>query len=194
MSEFLRCLAGMIAVVAPLGALASLLGVPPGARAEASARDRWRLAILSPLAALAVLAVAALLNDPLLDWLNISPKEFQFAAGAAMAPLAARLMLTGDSMPPPRELPGYSWLVPFGVPLLAGPSSIIAVICYAARFGDARAIIASAIAVGLVGILFALSQKLERVPLIAWQTLARLSGGALVLLAVELAVNGVHSV
>lgn len=196
MSDFFRCLVGMFAVVAPLGALSSLLtwGRAPALTGEAGASPlRWTIG--TPAAAFVVLAVSALLNEPLLDWLNISPESFQFAAGAAMAPLAVRLILAGDSMPPPRHpLPSYTWLVPFAAPMLAGPSSIIAAVSYAARFGEGEVILASAIVLGVTAALFALPDRIEKAPLVVVQTAARLSGGLLVLIAVELAVDGVRSV
>ena len=198
MSDFLRCLVGMFAVVAPFGALATL--IPAGRRnPDADGQGwgpspRWPVAF-SPPAAFAVLAVAALLNGPVLDALKVSPESFQFAAGAVMAPLAVRLMLAGNSMPAPEgPPPGYAWLVPLAVPLLAGPSSIIAAISYAARFGAGDAILASAIVATLTAALFALSDRFDRLPLIVVQTISRLSGGLLVLIAVELAIDGVHSV
>ena len=197
MSDFIRCLVGMFAVIAPFGALATVMvgRVRAGALPHVNTEMLQRWMVGSPAAAFVVLAVSALLNEPLLDWLDISPESFQFAAGAAMAPLAARLMLAGDSMPPPdRPVPSYAWLVPFAVPMLAGPSSIIAAMSYAARFGEGEAILASAIVLGVTAALFGLSDRFEKAPLVVVQTVARLSGGLLVLIAVELAVDGVRSV
>lgn len=189
MSDFIRCFVGMFAVIAPFGALASL-------RASGAARPNpWvRAPFMTPLAAFAVLATAAALNDPLLDWLKISPETFQFAAAAAMAPLAARLILAGNSMPPIDSPTRYAWLVPFAVPLLAGPSSIIAVVSYAARFSIADAVLASAIVLIATAGLFAALDRFEKIPLVILTTLARLSGGLLVLIAIEMAIDGVHSV
>lgn len=191
MSDFIRCLVGMFAVIAPLGALASLLASDAVGK---GLRPGLRLAAGTPLAAFLVLSLGALVNGPLLDWLNISPESFQFAAGAAMAPLAVRLVLTGDSMPPARPLPAYGWLIPLAVPLLAGPSSIIAVISYAARFGIGEAVAATALVCALTAALFTVVQRPERAPLPVVQTLARLSGGLLALIAIELVIDGVHSV
>jgi multiple antibiotic resistance protein len=150
--------------------------------------------ILSPVVALIVLAVAAVLNDPLLDWLDISPESFQGAAGAAMGIFAARLILAGDSMPAPERAAAYGWLVPFAVPMLAGPSSVIAVISYAARFGEVEAIAASAMVLALTSVLFALLPRLDSLPQVVMQTAARLSGGLLLVMAIELVIDGVHSV
>lgn len=198
MSDFVRCLVGMFAVIAPFGALATVTAgrVRAGALPHAGVGDLTRrLWVRSPAAAFVVLAVIALLNEPLLNWLKISPESFQFAAGAAMAPLAVRLILAGDSMPAPgHPLPSYAWLAPFAAPMLAGPSSIIAAVSYAARFGEIEAILATATVCALTAALFVLSDRFEKAPLVVVQTAARLSGGLLVLIAVELAVDGVRSV
>jgi multiple antibiotic resistance protein len=186
MSDLIRCVAGMFAVISPLGALATVM-------AGRATTDR-RLLVAAPAAAFVVLAAFALLSEPLLDWLDVSPESFQFAAGAAMFPLALRLILMGDSMSAPENAPSYSWLVPFAVPMLAGPSSIIAAISYAARFGEGEAILASAVVLAFTAVLFMTLERFEKVPLIVLQTAARLSGGLLVLIAVELAVDGVRSV
>lgn len=187
MSDFLRCLAGMLAVVAPFGALAT-----QRASSERAASP-W-VAAGAAASAFVILSGSAALNRPLLDWLNVSPESFQFAAGAAMAPLAVRLILAGDSMPSTGRLPRYAWAVPLAVPLLAGPSSIISAVSYAARFGEGETIAASALATAFTGLLLAAPGVFDRVPLVVVRTLARLSGGLLLLIAVELAVDGVHSV
>jgi multiple antibiotic resistance protein len=183
----------MFAVIAPLGALPTMLAWSKGALGQDRGPDP-RIAVLSPAAALALLAAASLVDNPLLDWLDISPESFQGAAGAAMGILAARLILAGDSMPAPERTPAYAWLVPFAVPMLAGPSSIIAAISYAARFGEVEAIAASAIVLAFTGALFALLPRLDRLPLIVAQAAARLSGGLLLVVAIELVIDGVHSV
>lgn len=191
MSEFIRCLVGMFAVIAPLGAVAAVLA--DRVRAGALPHDS-RLMLGGPAAALAVLAAFAALSDPLLDWLDVSPESFQFAAGAAMFPLALRLILQGDSASLPERPPSYAWLVPLAVPMLAGPSSIIAGVSYAARFGESEAIAASAIVLALTAGMLAAMEWFEKMPLVLVQTAARLSGALLVVIAVELAVDGVRSV
>jgi small neutral amino acid transporter SnatA (MarC family) len=182
----------MFAVIAPLGAAACMFRSDTATRDEVWGRQ-W-LWILSSTAALAALSFAAALNDPLLDWLEVSPESFQLAAAAAMFPLAIRLLVAGDSMAMPAQLPGYAWLVPLGVPMLASPTSIIAAISYAARFGEMRAILASAVVLAATGALFTWLDRPERARTVLLQTLARLSGGLLILVAFELAIDGVHSV
>lgn len=192
MSEFVRCLVGMFAVIAPLGAMASLIG--DRVRAGALPHGELRVVLGAPAVAFTVLAASAAISGPVLDWLDVSPESFQFAAGAAMFPLALRLILLGDSASLPERTPAYAWAVPLAVPVLAGPSSIIASISYAARFGEGEAILASAIVLAATAAMFAALHWLDRLPLLVVQAAARLSGGLLVLIAVELAVDGVQSV
>jgi multiple antibiotic resistance protein len=189
MSEFIRLLVGMFAVVAPPGAVVALCRTH-ALDDHASQVTRLRAAVAS----FGVLAAFALLSGPILDWLDVSAESFQFAAGAAMFPLALRLVLAGDSAELPGRLPSYGWLVPLAVPLLAGPSAIIAAISYSARFGEGQAILATAGVLMVTAALLAAMEWFERFPPIILHTAGRLSGGLLIVIAVELAVDGVRSV
>jgi small neutral amino acid transporter SnatA (MarC family) len=196
-TDFVICLAGLFATVAPLGALNVLLRYQRDIARQQSpdALQPARLTLYSPVAAFALLAVAALVSDPVLDALHISGPSFEFAAAAAMVPLAIRLLVFGDSMAAPAwKLPDYAWLVPFALPLLAGPVSLIAAISYANRFGVAEAIAAAAIALSLTGTLFATLPRWQRVRPLAVQMLGRLSGVLLVAMAAEMALDGLYSV
>ena len=197
MSDFAICLAGLFATVAPFGALSAVLRYKRDIARQQSpdALPVRRLTLFAPAAAFALLTVAALVSGPLLDALHISGPSFEFAAAAAMVPLAIRLLVFGDSMAPPAwKLPDYAWLVPFTLPLLAGPVSLIAAISYADRFGVVEAIVAAAIALSLTGTLFATLPRWQRTRPIAVQMLGRLSGVLLVAMAAEMVLDGLHSV
>jgi multiple antibiotic resistance protein len=194
MSDLLRAAIGLFAAIAPFGALPVFLACSRRPDAIAHAR----LAVFASTFAAAALIASAALADPVLDWLDISPESFQFAAGAIMAPFAARLLLTGTSMPiPTAGEPSHrlDWLTPLGVPLLAGPAAIAAAMSFSARFGFPTAA-ASSLAVLAVTLLTLLTgAALERQLRPAGvNALGRLSGGLLAVIAVELAVNGVKSV
>lgn len=193
MSELLRAFVGMFAVVAPLGALPVLVAYYRTFEDKAAYPAR-HLIIGAPLVAFAALVASAAVSGPVLDWLDVTGESFQFAAGAVMFPLAMRLLISGDSMPLPDRLPGYAWLVPFALPMLGGPSSVIAVISYADRFGETEAIAASLAALAITAAVFAAVPLVERWPSIVVSTLGRFSGGVLLVIAVELAIDGVQSV
>jgi small neutral amino acid transporter SnatA (MarC family) len=88
-----------------------------------------------------------------------------------------------------------AWVFPLAVPLIAGPAAVVASMSYAARFGAGDTIIASAAVTALTAALYLaaphIASVLRRAGLDA---LARLSGGLLAIIAVELAISGVRSV
>ncbi len=197
MSDFAICLAGLFATVAPFGALSAVLRYQRDIARQQSPDPLQpaRPTLFSLVAAFTLLAAAALVSDPLLDALHISGPSFEFAAAAAMVPLAIRLLVFGDSMAAPSwRLPDYAWLVPFAAPLLAGPVSLIAAISYADRFGVAEAIVAAAIALSLTAILLATLPRWQRVQPLVVQMLGRLSGVLLVAMAAEMALDGLYRV
>jgi small neutral amino acid transporter SnatA (MarC family) len=196
-SDFIICLAGLFASVAPFGALGTVLRYKRDIARQQSpdALQLGRLTLFSPVAAFVLIAIAALVSDPLLDALRISGPSFEFAAAAAMLPLAIRLLVFGDSMTPPAwKLPDLAWLMPFALPLLAGPVSLIAAISYADRFGVAEAIVAAAIPLSLTGTLFATLPRWQRARPLVVQMLGRLSGVLLVAMAAEMVLDGLYSV
>ncbi len=197
MSDFAICLAGLFATVAPFGALSAVLRYKRDIARQQS-RDvqrTWQLTLLALVAAFALLTVAALVSDPLLDALHISGPSFEFAAAAAMVPLAIRLLVFGDSMAPPAwKLPDYAWLVPFALPLLASPVSLIPTISYADRFGVVEAAVAAAITFVVTATLFATLPLWKRARPLVVQMLGRLSGVLLVAMAAEMVLDGLHSV
>jgi small neutral amino acid transporter SnatA (MarC family) len=194
-SEFWREVLGLFASVAPFGALpvfAAHAGRAGGGR-------RAILAIVVGLIAFALLAAAIAVGDPFLAWIDVSPENFQLAAGLAMMPLAFRLIWAGDSMGiRPNQTSGVvgsPWLVPLAVPLVAGPASLAAAISYGTRFGVGSTLGAAALTIVLTTATFAASGLLVRlVGSAGISALGRLSGLLLVVIIVELMVDGVQSV
>jgi small neutral amino acid transporter SnatA (MarC family) len=195
--DYLVCLGGMLAAVSPFGALAAVVAYRRE-RAQESEPDPvqpQRLTYLSPTAAFAALVLAALIGEGVLDALSISGASFEFAAAAMMVPLAIRLLVAGDSMAAPRwKLPSYAWLVPFSLPLLAGPVSIVAAISYSNRVGVIETIVASAITLAATAALFATLPRWERLRPLVVQMLGRLNGALLVGMAVEMALDGLRRI
>jgi small neutral amino acid transporter SnatA (MarC family) len=186
----------MFAAVAPFGALSSVVAYRrERTQSEPDVLDVGQITYFAPLAALVLIAFAAVVSTPLLDALSISGSSFQFAAAATMVPLAIRLLVSGDSMAAPRwKLPPYAWLVPFSVPLLAGPVSIIAAISYADRISVIETIVASAIALAMTAGLFATLRWWERQRPLFVQMLGRLNGALLAGMAVEMALDGLRRI
>lgn len=195
MNEFSLAALGLFAAVAPAGALPAF-----ALRARnADAVQRTGLAALIGLIAFALLAGTAALGDPFLDWLDISPENFQLAAAIVMLPLALRLLWSGESMTLPREEvgdpPWRVWLTPLTVPLVAGPASLVAALSYGTRFGIEPTLGAAAFVLALTALAFAAAPQLRRsLGALGISALGRLSGVLLVVVAIELLVDGVQSV
>lgn len=195
MNEFARATFALALAAAPLGAIpifdAYLRDVSPGLRS----RGAIAVGVLS----LALLAGTVLVGDPFLDWIEVSPENFQVAAGIIIAPVALRLLITGDSMITPEEtagpMPRRAWLIPLVFPLIVGPASLAAALSYGTRYGEGETIAAAAAASALVllACLFAtwLTKTLGKLPIGA---LGRLNGALLMIVVVELIVDGVQSV
>jgi multiple antibiotic resistance protein len=184
-SEFARALLGVFAAVAPFGA------VPVFVDAHVSRVDRPRVIAAMYLVALVLLAAAALVAEPFLDWLDVSPENFQLAAGLIMLPQALQLIWRGRSL----TEAGAGTIVPLAAPLLAGPASLAAAMTYATRFGESEAVAASALVLLVaVGLLLAGGWAEVRPGRSILGFAARLNGTLLIIIAIELAVDGVRSV
>jgi multiple antibiotic resistance protein len=185
MNDFSRVAVALFAVLnAPgvLGAFAAIAPATPGARLRLTARV---LALT-----FGALTLAAALNGPVLEWLDVSPENFQLAAGIVMLTLALRLLWWGEMGPPSASSPYWR-----GVSLVLGPVPIVSVLCYGSRFGAGTALGAAAIAILVTGCLLTASCWLDpRLGSGGRSALARFNGALIVLLAVELMVDGIQSI
>lgn len=192
MSGFGLAALGLFAAAAPFGAIPAFAALT----AEAAPRRRATLLLAAGVAAFALLAASALLSGPFLDWISVSPENFQPAAGLVMLPPAFRLVVWGRSLTPPKNgASRLAWRLPMAAPLIAGPASLAGAMSYGARFGEGTAIAAAALAVVASSALLAAGPRLSRALHPAGvSALARLSGALLATLAVELILDSVHSV
>lgn len=181
MSEFLRI------------ALIFLLAVNPALVANAL-RDRVMpvgQAALGAALAVAVYLLLAVSADSILDLLAIEPETAQVAAGTLLA-VGGGLAIASAGREF-RDLWSETWpgVFPLAFPLLVGPAGIVAAISFSANESIGTAVGAAAIAVVVAA--GAAILTLGRY-WIAADSLARISGGVLVLLAAGIIVDGVKSV
>jgi small neutral amino acid transporter SnatA (MarC family) len=145
-----------------------------------------------------LLAIAALVSDPFLDLIDVTGSTFQLAAAVFMVPLAARLVITGTSIPLPRpldEVSARAWLFPLGLPMLAGPTSIVAAISYAARYDEAKTVAAAAAVLAFTAAVVWAGPRLEgRIRASGVSALGHISGIVLLAVAFEHAIDGIRSV
>ena len=193
MSDFWHAALGLFAAVAPFGSSSAfevLTRELPGVR-------RGLVAVGGGAVALAFLAASALLSDPFFDLLAVSGENFQLAAGLIMLPPAFQLLLRGEPLRV-EEQHRVWWLAglaPLAIPLLVGPASVAAAIAYGWRYGSAETVGASALVLVVSAIVVLAAPCLGRRPgLLSHITLGRFSGALLVVVAVELMIDGVRSV
>src|SRR4029078_13251935 len=97
-----------------------------------------RLAWISVVVAMSVIATFALFGQQILRYLGITVPALQ-AAGGLLLVLVALELLTGKQDRPEDGPDVNVALVPLGTPLLAGPGAIVATIVFVRRahgFGD----------------------------------------------------------
>ena len=160
MNEFAKAALGLFAAVAPFGALPVFID----ARVEVAGQRR----IIAGMCVVAFLlmGVAVLAAGPFLEWLDVSPENFQLAAGLIMLPQALQLLVRGRTL----AAEGSAGLLPLAVTLLAGPASIAAAMSYGARFGEGTAAEASALVlIATAGLLMAGSGLSDGLGELAWE-------------------------
>ena len=191
MSEVLLTAAGVLATLAPLALVPGFLALPQ----EPAEGPRSRLLAFALGAAAVAFAVAILLTDVFLGALDVAPESFQSAAAVIMVPLAAQLLWTGRSLDPGARVTGRPWLMPLAVPGLVGPASLAAVVAYTGRYGEADAAAGTLIALAVAAVVLLASGRLRGLTGdFALGILGRLSGAFIVVIALDLVVDGVRSV
>jgi multiple antibiotic resistance protein len=135
---------------------AAAIGIATLAEGRAR-RDRALIVVVGGVVAFAVLALVAGVADPILDWLRISPGAAELAAGLVVIVPTLDLLWQGPAgrvtaYPSARPFRLGCW--PYGVPLLAGPAAVAAVIAWTAEFGRGAtiggALLATLVTTGLV--------------------------------------------
>lgn len=162
----------------------------------APARRRWIVA-RELVFALVVLLGFLFLGQPLLDLLHLEQESISIAGGIVLFIIALRMIFPSGAHTSADELDGEPFLVPLAVPLIAGPSTIAALLLLGrsapAQTLDILAALLLAWAASLVillasGVFFRiLGQRV----LVA---LERLMGMLLVTMAVQMFLNGVRGV
>ena len=149
-----------------------------------------------------ILAVAAIAGRGVLDVLGISLSAFGVAGGIIVT-LTDLHMLTGSatnfqSEGSEGQSPDDTLLVPFSMPLVAGPGSITVVITIAAAHDTWESTVTALIAVGVASVvmlvtLVAASEWLGRMSERTMGLMFRFGGLILTAIGVQLALSGIQS-
>ncbi|MBJ7279680.1 MAG: NAAT family transporter [Candidatus Nanopelagicales bacterium] len=196
--ELLRAIVGIFVIVDPIGSVGIFLAVTNGF----SKIKKEKAARFAGITVAAVLVVAALMGQAILDLFGIRLAAFSVAGGILFLILAVE-MIRGEGVSQfhklnerSEQLPAAA-IVPLGVPLMAGPGAISTVILASpgsANWFETAILISSIAVLGLVTWLcFSYAQHIGKlIGDIGIQLISRIMGLILAALAVEYVVKGVQ--
>ena len=196
--ELLRAIVGIFVIVDPIGSVGIFLSVTNGftqIKKEKAAR-------FAGITVAAVLVIAALMGQAILDLFGIRLAAFSVAGGILFLILAVE-MIRGEGASQfhnlskrSEQLPAAA-IVPLGVPLMAGPGAISTVILSSpgsANWFETTILISSIAVLGMVTWLcFSYAQYIgQLIGDIGIQLISRIMGLILAALAVEYMVKGIQ--
>ena len=196
--ELLRAIVGIFVIVDPIGSVGIFLSVTNGftqIKKEKAAR-------FAGITVAAVLVIAALMGQAILDLFGIRLAAFSVAGGILFLILAVE-MIRGEGASQfhklskrSEQLPAAA-IVPLGVPLMAGPGAISTVILSSpgsANWFETTILISSIAVLGMVTWLcFSYAQYIGKlIGDIGIQLISRIMGLILAALAVEYMVKGIQ--
>jgi len=196
--ELLRAIVGIFVIVDPIGSVGIFLAVTNGF----SKIKKEKAARFAGITVAAVLVIAALMGQAILDLFGIRLAAFSVAGGILFLILAVE-MIRGEGVSQfhklnerSEQLPAAA-IVPLGVPLMAGPGAISTVILASpgsANWFETAILISSIAVLGLVTWLcFSYAQHIGKlIGDIGIQLISRIMGLILAALAVEYVVKGVQ--
>jgi len=186
----------LFSVINPISAapifVALTLGTSPG--------ERRRAAVRACLAAAAVLAVFAAAGGAIFSFFGITVPAFQIAGGILFTIMSLREMQEGERVVAEshieREDPS---IVPLGIPVIAGPGAISAVMVLVgqAQDGPRRMALGLAIAVNIVltlAILLAAPAIVSRIGTTGQRIVSKIMGLITAVIGIQFVLNGVSTV
>ena len=196
--ELLRAIVGIFVIVDPIGSVGIFLSVTKGF----SQIKKEKAARFAGITVAAVLVIAALMGQAILDLFGIRLAAFSVAGGILFLILAVE-MIRGEGASQfhnlskrSEQLPAAA-IVPLGVPLMAGPGAISTVILASpgsANWFETTILISSIAVLGMVTWLcFSYAQYIgQLIGDIGIQLISRIMGLILAALAVEYMVKGIQ--
>lgn len=186
----------LIVIMDPPGNMPIFLGLT----SRMTAKERARAALQATMVSFGVLTVFGLFGSAILGALHISVEAMQFSGGLLLL-LVALQLLTGEEADPGKAGGSVNVaIVPLGMPLLAGPGTIVAIMISAEDASGSTPKIVAAIAAALAAHLIAwLSMRFSALFVrILGQggitLLTKLAGMLLAAIATQLMVNAILSI
>jgi len=159
------------------------------------ARRRWVIA-RELLIALAVLMTFLFAGQAILDFLGLQRESVTIAGGIVLGIIGLRLIFPRPEGVMGHQAAGEPFLVPLAIPLIAGPSAMATVILMARNAPDqmGRSALAIVLAWGITAaVLLAAPTLFRLLRERGLQAVARLMGMLLIMIAVQMVLNGLES-
>jgi multiple antibiotic resistance protein len=193
MDHLLHSIITVLAVTNPLGNAPIFLTIVAGA----SRREQMHDALVGFIAVLAILVLSAVAGKALLEAFGISIDAFRVAGGLVIGLMGLHMLQGQHSSvqhdPEHVDSPDAQVIVPFAMPLVAGPGGITTVITLSASHpsGMAHALIASIVAAAiLLGVLMLLIQQSKLLTPQRQKIITRFMGLILVAMGFQFALDG----
>jgi multiple antibiotic resistance protein len=162
-------------------------------------RERPRVAVRACLAAAAVLAVFATAGGAIFSFFGITVPAFQIAGGMLFTIMSLREVQGEKHIPADESENADPSIVPLGIPVIAGPGAISAVMVLVGQAQDAgrRMALGAAIAVNILLtllILLAAPAIVARIGETGQRIVSKIMGLITAVIGIQFVLNGVSSV
>ncbi|MBN2428922.1 MAG: YchE family NAAT transporter [Deltaproteobacteria bacterium] len=200
-TEYIKILIGLIAIVNPFGAVPLFISLTAGAES----RERHKIINIVAIAVTVILLVALLIGEELLQFFGISINSFRVAGGIllllmSVSMLNAKLSPTVQTKEEAEESKEKESIavVPLAMPLLAGPGAITTVIIDAHKGSGAGHYLTSAVLILFLSLLIWMVLRLSpfitrHISATGINVFTRIMGLLLAAIAVEFMANGLKS-
>jgi MarC family membrane protein len=185
----------LFSVINPVAAAPIFAALAPG-----TAPERRRMALRACLAAAAVLALFAAAGGAIFAFFQITVPAFQIAGGVLFTMMSLREMDDAGRQVTREDAEKLDpSVVPLGIPVIAGPGAISAmmVLVGQARDGAHRIGLAAALAASILitlGVLLAAPAIVEKIGRTGQRVVAKIMGLVTVVIGVQFILNGVTTV
>ncbi len=184
----------LFVILDPPGLLPVFLGLTRRPAPAARRGVAWRATAV----ATGVIAGFAVFGRYILAYLHITVASMQVSGGLMLGLVAYQMLMgTTDSDPNSPERPRHVSIVPLGIPLLAGPGSIVAMMVAVDRASTPTdyLVVSAALVVAMlvVWVFLRFAGGIRRIIGDAGTTLlSRIAGMLLAAIAVQMVVDGIH--
>ena len=189
--DLMSAVVTLFLVMDPLGNVPVFLSV-----LKTVAPERRRTVLLRELAfAYLVLLAFLFAGSSLLRFLGLQPEAVSIAGGIVLFLIALRMIFPGEGTLSGEPLDGEPFVVPLAIPLIAGPSALATLLLLSRTTSSPRLLVVAVTIAWLItgGILLSSTFLYRVLGKRGLTAMERLMGMLLVMLAVQMLINGVRT-